>query len=130
MFPKPVLDFDQPRVRRKNITDVYNLPQWGKFAYFIGHEQSTLCFRFDESLIDHRQPFAKQNLVYVSFVAGHNTIPEEIKDAIAELTKYRLYSRNDLKSLKGGSGSFEFWEPAKVLERIIIPIRLYKCRPR
>ncbi len=130
LFPKPVLDFDQPRIRRKNITDIYNLPQWGKFAYFLSHEAGTLKFRFSESLIDHREPFSIQNLVYVSYVSGHNTIPDEVKKAVIEMIKYRLSDNEDLKSMKGGSGSFEFLSPTERLQRILVPIMNYKMRPK
>ena len=105
------------------------MPQWGKFAYFLNHLKGTLKFRFSETVIDHREPFYIQNLVYVSYVSGHNSIPQEIKEAVIELSKYRIISRNDLKSMKGGSGAFEFLDPRQILKRILVPVQNYKMRP-
>lgn len=131
LAPYPVIDFDQPRIRRKNIVDVFNLPQWGKFAYgIVGHKRNNLKFRFSEYLIDHREPFYSQNLVYISFIAGHNHIPEEIKDAVVEYSMYKLHNRGELKSMKGGSGAFAFIDSIKVLQKLLIPILNYKMRPR
>jgi hypothetical protein len=120
---RPVWDFDEPRIRRKNITDVFNLPQWGKFAYWLDHEAGLLKFRFHESLINHREPFYSQNLVYLSFVAGYMTIPDEIKGAVIEIAKYRLHDNSELEMMKGGSGQFKFLDYKKRLSRIFDMVR-------
>lgn len=130
MYPYPVIDFDQPRIRRKNIVDVYNLPQWGKFAYgIVGNNRKGLKFRFSETLIDHREPFGKDNLVYLSFLSGHFHIPEEIKLAIVEFIRLNMLFSPELKSMKGGSGAFVFNDYTKLVEKILTPILQYKMRP-
>lgn len=128
MGPRPLIDFDQPRIRRKNISDTFNLPQWGKFAFFINHEKGTLKFRFSETIVDNREPFSIQNLIYISFIAGHNTIPETIKTAVVEFGRFRASNRNGIKSMKGGSGMFEFESSKEILYRISNPIKPYKMR--
>jgi len=130
LTPYPVLDFDQPRIRRKNITDVYNLPQWGKFAYgIIGNKKQTLKFRFSEVHIDHREPFSIQNLCYLSFISGYSHIPDEIKTAVVEVVRLKMFYRDGLHSMKGGSNQY-VWEPKDTrLERILVPILNYKMRP-
>ncbi len=129
LSPYPVLDFDQPRIRRKNITDIYNLPQWGKFAYGImGSKRQSLQFRFHEVHIDHREPFSYQNLVYLTFLSGHNHIPEEVKMAVVELTRYKMYYRDGLRSMKAGDNMFS-WDKDTRLNAILIPIMNYKMRP-
>ena len=130
LSPYPILDFNQPRIRRKNITDVYNLPQWGKFAYGImGNKRQCLQFRFHETLIDHREPFNQENLVYISWVSGQNHIPDEIKTAIVELSRYKMFYRDGLKSMKAADNAYSWDSDDKRLINILVPILNYKMRP-
>lgn len=129
LSPSPIIDFDEPRIRRKDVSDNFNLPSWGKWVYFINHASGELCYRRDEFLVDSQSPFSRDNLVYVGFIAGHYTIPEEIKKAVVEMSRYLLQPRQmDIQELAGGSGRIKFGDKIPAIKRIYLALKGFKAR--
>lgn len=128
LYPRPVVDFDMPRVRRRDSINSFDTLSWGKDAYFIGHDRGSLVFRHSEHIVDEKEPFYIQNMVYLSFIAGENHIPEEIKLGILDLSRYKIQVSGEIKSMKGGTAAFEFFPASEGLTGILLPLKIYKMR--
>jgi hypothetical protein len=129
LSPMPVLDFSNPRLRQRVSPQQSVVTVWDKRYFTLLHDKGELIFRAGETLINVSEPYEIQNSIYITFISGYQDIPDEIKTAVIDLCKYKITSRDDIKSMKGGSGAFEFFGTSKVLKSILIPIAPYKMRP-
>jgi hypothetical protein len=116
--PKPIIDFDSPRVRKKYLFDYLTspvsgdgfIPSSGKYIYALNNDTGSLTFRYDETLVADNSPFGKDNQILISFIAGYSFIPEAIKKAVVSLSRVTVDPRSmDIAELKGGSGSIKWF---------------------
>lgn len=129
LSPTPIIDYDQPSIRRKDSSADFATLDWGKWVYHLNHETGKFTFRKDEVIIDDGSPFYKDNVILISFIAGHTHIPDEIKKGVVDMARYLLNPRKmDIQELAGGSGKIKFGDKVSYLDRIFLSLKRYKAR--
>lgn len=126
--PTPGLSIDQPVIRRKNLYEMYSIPQYSQLAYNWIRHTGQLTFRFNQNFINAGEPFELDNEVRVSFVAGEFVIPTAIQRCMLELAKFGLNSNSGLDEIGGGSFRARFRKYSENLEHYFRPIRQYRCK--
>jgi hypothetical protein len=123
--PLPVLECDQPRIRRKNLYEMYSIPQYSSLAYDLIRRSGELIFRFNQLYVNAGEPFDMDNEVRVTFRSGYPQIPKEVQKCVLLVAASINNPPRGLESLGGGSLKAKWRDPKKELYRIYQPVRKY-----
>lgn len=127
-YPLPGLSIDQPIIRRKNLYEMYSIPQYSQLAYDWIRHTGQLVFRFNQNYVNAGEPFALDNEVRVTFVAGETYIPVAIQRCILQLMHFGLNQNQFLDDLGGGSFKAKFKKYNEVIQYTFRPIRRWRCK--
>lgn len=128
--PLPGIYNDPPIIRRKNLYEVYSIPQYSALAYNWVRSTGELEFRFAQTYINAGEPFALDNEIRMTFIAGETFIPNAIKKAVVQLAGIAMLGRAGIESFGGATFKMTLREHEKELARIFRPVREYRMTPR
>lgn len=126
--PTPGVSIDNIAVRRKAYINLYTNPTYTASSLSYNRLNGELNYRPDSITVDTRSPFALDNEVQITFIAGYYTIPDEVQWATVDLVELRITGQDNIKKLQGGSGSVEFNNQKDILTRILYPILKFKSK--
>lgn len=126
--PSPGLSIDQPLIRRKNLYEMYSIPQYSPLAYNWVRHTGELTFRFNQSYVNAGEPFELDNEVRVSFVAGEFVIPAVIEKCVNQLISLGLRVSSGVEEMGGGTFRVKLRGYTEELERIFRPARHYLAK--
>lgn len=124
--PCPGLAIDQPLIRRKNLYEMYSIPQYSQLAYNWVRHTGQLVFRFNQTYINAGEPFELDNEVRVTFIAGNWVIPADVQRGLYLLMILALtQGPGAVEELGGGTFKVKFKKTTEQLDRILRPLKSY-----
>lgn len=126
--PTPGLSIDQPLVRRKNLYEMYSIPQYSTLAYNWIRHTGQLVFRFNQTFVNAGEPFELDNEVRVTFMAGEYTIPREIQKGLVDFMSVVLTGTSGIEELAGGTFRVKFRNYEFELQRVMRSLKHYICK--
>lgn len=129
--PLPGIDFDVPRIRRKQLYTALLLPAYPKQFFDWVKTTGEMSYRPNENYSRVYEPFDLDNEIKLAFTAGNFYISPVIEKAVMNLIALALFGAQyggNLKSIGGGSfrASFGNWQEA--LYKVLLSLRSYKMR--
>lgn len=124
--------FDAPAIRRKSFYDIFYIPLYSNLSYILNYTTGELTYRFNNNLAAVGEPFALDNEIKITYIAGYNHIPLEIKTAVVELASLVIGSGGfsgaggNITELSGASFTVKFGKKYEALKMILIGLSKYK----
>lgn len=129
--PLPLTYVDSLRIRRKNLYEMYSIPQYSSLAYNKLFSKGEIEFRFNQTFVNAGEPFAEDNELRVTFIAGYKHIPIEIFRCVMFVGERNNNEHRGVESLGGGSLRVKWRDTKSELYRIYQPVKKYfMTKPR